>query len=80
MTGRIAITLAAFVAGLTIASLASTSSAAVCDQLIVRELDQCKCPLDKMLYMDVRPCVEDLENLATHRIPDIRSLIDELAK
>ena len=80
MTGRIAITLAAFVAGLAIASLPSTSSATICKEIVSLGIDRCECPIDEIQHLDVRPFLEDIEFLATHRISDFRNLIGELAE
>ena len=78
MSRRIAIAATALIAGVAIAGHSFPSSAAVCKQMNVRGLEECKCPLAKLPYLDVRQCLEDFDELAHYRILDLDSVFEKI--
>ncbi|MDD9992725.1 MAG: hypothetical protein OXP75_13075 [Rhodospirillales bacterium] len=80
MTGRIAIAAAAFVAGLAIASLPSTSSATICREIVSLGIDRCKCPIDEIQHLDLHRCPQLLEERISHEIPDYERILKQFVK
>ena len=75
MSRRIAIVATAFIVGAAIAGHSFPSSAAVCQQINVWGLEECKCPLGKLPYLDVRQCFEDFDKFAHYPILDPDSVL-----